>query len=74
MAFQPTRIGRTALAWPAYLAGVWAVGWTVTSLIGVKVSDQFIVFGSSGALVAALFTAVLPVVLAGRASPQRRVR
>jgi hypothetical protein len=68
------RIGRTALAWPAYLAGVWAVGWTVTTLIGVKVSDQFIVFGSSGALVAALFTAVLPVVLAGRASTQRRVR
>ena len=66
------RIGRIALAWPAYLAGVWAVGWTVTTLIGVKVSDQFIVFGSSGALVAALLTAVLPVGLAGRASTQRR--
>jgi len=67
-----SRIGRIALAWPAYLAGVWAAGWTVTTSIGVKVSDQFIVFGSSGALVAALLTSVLPVVLAGRAATLRR--
>jgi hypothetical protein len=52
-----------ALAWPAYLAGVWAAGWTVTTLAGIGVSEQFTVFGSSGALVAALLTSVLPLVL-----------
>jgi hypothetical protein len=66
-----SRIGRIALAWPAYLAGVWAIGWTVTTSIGVKVSEQFVVFGSSGALVATVLTAVLPVVLAGRATQRR---
>jgi hypothetical protein len=68
------RIGRIALAWPAYLAGVWGVGWTVTTSIGVEVSDGFTVFGSSGALVVTVLTAVLPVLLAGRASAAGRTR
>jgi len=44
------------------------------TFIGVEVSDGFTVFGSSGALVATMFTAVLPVLLAGRASASRRTR
>ena len=68
------RIGRVALAWPTYLAGVWAAGWSVTTLIGVQVSDQFIVFGASGAVLAALLTSVLPVTLARHGQPVRRVR
>jgi hypothetical protein len=55
--------GPLALAWPAYLAGAWAAGWTVTTLAGIGVGEQFTVFGASGALVAALLTSVLPLVL-----------
>ena len=65
------RTGPIALAWPAYLAVVWAVGWTVTTVIGVSVADQFTVFGSGGALVVALLTTVLPVILNARRSAQR---
>jgi hypothetical protein len=58
-----SRIGPVALAWPVYLAGVWAVGWVVSTSIGIQVSDQFTVFGAAGAVTAALLTAVLPVFL-----------
>jgi hypothetical protein len=57
------QIGRRALAWPLWLAAVWAVGWTVTTLIGVAVGEQFTVFGSAGAVTVAALTAVLPLVL-----------
>lgn len=54
------RIGRSAAAWPLYLAGIWALGWTVTTAIGVQVDDRFTVFGSAGAIVVAILTGVLP--------------
>ena len=57
------RLGPVALAWPAYLGGVWAVGWAVTTSAGIAVGDQFTVFGSAGAVVATLLTAPLPLVL-----------
>ena len=57
------RIGRVALAWPLYLAAAWAAGWTVTTLIGVAVGEQFTVFGSAGAVTVAAMTAVLPLLL-----------
>ena len=62
------RTGRLALAWPVYLAFVWGVGWAVTTLAGIGVEEQFTVFGASGALVAALLTAVLPLVLRARSA------
>lgn len=57
-----------AAAWPLLLAAAWAVGWTVTAAVGVEVDRQFTVFGSSGAVVVAALTLVLPAVLrrAGR--------
>jgi hypothetical protein len=55
-----------ALVWPAYLAGAWAAGWTVTTLAGIGVDEQFTVFGASGALVVAVVTSVLPLVLRTR--------
>ena len=58
-----TRIGGWALAWPLYLAAAWAVGWTVTTLIGVAVGLQFTVFGSAGAVAVAALTSVLPLLL-----------
>ena len=57
-------LGRAALAWPAALATIWAVGWAVTYSFGIQVDQQFTVFGSSGAVVVTALTAVLPVTLA----------
>ncbi len=61
------RIGRLSLAWPPFLAAVWALGWVITTAIGVQVTDQFTVFGSSGAVTVAALTTVLPLVLRHRA-------
>ena len=61
------RLGALAAAWPAYLAAVWALGWTVTTSIGIQVEDQFTVFGSAGAVTVTALTSVLPLALAGSA-------
>ena len=57
------RLGRAALAWPAALTAIWAVGWAVTYAFGIQVDDQFTIFGSSGALVVTALTAALPLIL-----------
>jgi hypothetical protein len=57
------RLGRLALAWPAYLAVTWAAGWAITTAAGIDVDEQFTVFGSSGALTVTALTLVLPFVL-----------
>ncbi|TDK27996.1 hypothetical protein E2F48_02515 [Arthrobacter crusticola] len=46
-------------AWAGALPALWAPGWGVTALIGVRVGAQFIVFGSSGALVFAAVSGLL---------------
>jgi hypothetical protein len=58
------RLGDVAFLWAPALAGVWALGWTITSAIGVDVERQYTVFGSSGAIVVTLVTMVLPFALA----------
>jgi hypothetical protein len=63
------RTGPLAMAWPAYLAVAWGLGWTVTTLAGIGVEEQFTVFGASGALVTTLLTAVLPLGLRTRPRP-----
>jgi len=60
------RLGRIAAGWPAVLAALWALGWTITSSAGIDVEAQYTVFGSSGALVVTVGTAVLPILLAKR--------
>ena len=62
------RLGWLVLVWPAALPVVWALGWVVTTSIGIAVDQQFIVFGSSGALVVTALTAVLPLVLTRKAA------
>ena len=57
------RVGALAAAWPAYLAGAWALGWTITTTSGVQVEDQFTVFGAAGAITVAVLTSVLPILL-----------
>jgi len=58
--------GRAALLWAPALSALWALGWAVTTSIGVDVDTQWAVFGSSGALVVTAATAVLPVLLGRR--------
>ena len=58
-----SRVGNRALAWPLFLAASWAAGWAITTSAGIGVDEQFTVFGASGAIVVALLTIVLPVVL-----------
>lgn len=58
-----TRFGLLTLAWPPALAAIWAIGWAVTTSIGVQVDLQFTVFGSAGAIVVTALTAVLPLTL-----------
>jgi hypothetical protein len=57
------RLGLTALAWPPTLAAIWALGWVVTTAVGIGVDEQFTVFGSSGALLVTALTLVLPLAL-----------
>jgi len=61
------RIGLVALAWPPALAAIWALGWTITTAIGVDVEQQYTVFGSSGAITVTVLTAALPIGLTLRA-------
>ena len=58
------RLGRRTLVWPPLLALIWAAGWTVTTVSGVQVDDQFTVFGSFGAITVTALTLVLPFALA----------
>jgi hypothetical protein len=60
------RLGPLAYAWPVFLSGTFAVGWAVTTSAGIDVDQQFTIFGSSGALVATVLTAVLPLALDAR--------
>ncbi|PPB50372.1 hypothetical protein C4K88_00165 [Arthrobacter pityocampae] len=43
--------GRRRWVWTPIASILWALGWTVTTLLMVSVDEQFIVFGASGALV-----------------------
>ena len=58
-----SRLGLIVLAWPGYLALAWTIGWIVSTSIGIKVAEQFTVFGAAGAVTVALLTSVLPVAL-----------
>jgi hypothetical protein len=59
--------GRVAYLWAPALSALWALGWAVTTAIGVDVETQYAVFGSSGALVVTVATATLPALLSTRA-------
>ena len=57
------RLGVRVLAWPPVVAGAWALGWTITTAVGVDVDARWTVFGSGGAITVTALTAVLPLVL-----------
>lgn len=58
--------GRVAYLWAPALSALWALGWAVSTSIGIDVDTQWAVFGSSGALVVTAATAALPLLLADR--------
>jgi hypothetical protein len=64
------RLGRIAVAWPAVLAAIWALGWAITYAAGIEVNEQFTIFGSSGAVAVTALTAVLPVLLSTKEGGQ----
>jgi hypothetical protein len=52
-AAQAVVIGRRwprAWSWALAMPALWALGWTVTTSIGVDVERQYVVFGSAGAI------------------------
>ncbi|MET0907848.1 MAG: hypothetical protein ABWZ99_00135, partial [Ilumatobacteraceae bacterium] len=62
-----------AVAWTVATGGLWAIGWSVTTSAGIKVQDQWALFGISGALVVAFLQSVLlnrlvPVTASDRAA------
>jgi hypothetical protein len=57
------RLGRIVLAWPVVLAGLWALGWTITAAAGIDVEAQYTSFGSSGAIVVTGAMSILPIAL-----------
>jgi hypothetical protein len=61
--------GRVAYLWAAALSGLWALGWAISTSIGVDVETQYAVFGARGALVVTAATAALPVLLVTRTDP-----
>jgi hypothetical protein len=41
---------RTRWVWAAAMPGLWALGWTVTTLGGISVENQFTIYGAYGAV------------------------
>jgi len=54
------RRARWRWAWAAAMPALWALGWTVTTVAGIAVSDQFAIFGAFGAVA---FTALSGLLL-----------
>lgn len=50
---------RLAMAWAAAMPALFAIGWSVTTLGGIDVDQQFTVFGAYGAVVFTLLSGVL---------------
>lgn len=68
-------LGAVAMVWPIVLSGAWALGWLISeAVIGSSVDQHFYIFGSSGAIVVAVLTAPLALVLARRGSTDSRSR
>ena len=57
---RPTRL---RWVWAAALPGLWALGWTATTLGGISVEEQFTVFGAYGAVTFSALSGLLLHVL-----------
>jgi hypothetical protein len=61
-----------AWMWAAAMPLLWALGWTVSTFIGVSVDNQFAVFGASGAITFMALSGVLLDRLHAATSPATR--
>lgn len=66
------RLGSLAFVWAPVASALWALGWVVTTAIGVDVERRYTVFGSSGALTVTLLSTILPLALASRTQRSSR--
>jgi hypothetical protein len=57
------RRARWRWAWAAAMPALWALGWTVTTVAGIAVSDQFAIFGAFGAVAFTALSGLLLLVL-----------
>ncbi|GAA2012355.1 hypothetical protein [Microbacterium ulmi] len=62
---------RIAALWAVVVAGTWALGWFLTSLVIVDLDRAHAVFGSSGAIVVTLVTGLVLRVVLGRRAARR---
>jgi len=46
-------------AWAAAMPALWALGWTVTTLGGISVDNQFTIFGAYGAMTFSVLSGIL---------------
>jgi hypothetical protein len=66
---------RQRLIWAAAIPPLWALGWTVTTVGGIDVDQQFTTFGAYGAItVSALSGALLQLLLPVPAATRTRTR
>jgi len=63
-----------SLLWIPGIAACWALGWTITTSIGVDVELKWAVFGASGAITVALLSGGLLWILSRLASPSGNAR
>jgi len=62
---------RAGVLWIVGIAALWALGWTITTSIGVDVESKWAVFGASGAITVAVLSGILLWFLT---SPEHTVR
>jgi hypothetical protein len=55
----PRQLGQRRWLWAAAMPALWSLGWTVTTLAGIAVDQQFIVFGASGAVLVTAITGLI---------------
>jgi hypothetical protein len=61
-----------AWSWGLAMPALWALGWTVTTAIGVDVERQYVVFGSAGAITVMALSGLLFELLRDARQPPAR--
>lgn len=65
---------RVRWSWAVLTAALWPLAWVVTTLAGIKVGEQFIVFGSSGAIVYTVLSGLALQFIVPAGEPARAAR
>jgi hypothetical protein len=65
---------RVRWLWAVLTAALWPLAWVVTTLAGIKVGEQFVVFGSSGAIVYTVLAGLALQFIVPKGLPARATR